>query len=257
MTKADAAIACMALALAFAGTTAQAPAPAQAPTEVPAAVPSDLPEIGRTRATSPACAAMRDLVIPSFAAARKADARFSETQTRLPKYAEIRADAKNDRNKTHDDSFRESMLSRLEQDAANLLGYSAFIGKALGDPRLSADSKDPDVQAERAQLQALYEMQQARAKMLAQLAARERVTMTQTQMAEVSMSGGRRQALPVSEDASPNPFETGAPGMPTFSGIAFADKATATNWGIGMAKAVAEAENRAAKSFLPLAQRCR
>ena len=244
--------AALSLLLAFAGTTAQAPAPAPAvaATEVPAAVPSDLPEIGRTKSASPACSAMRDLVIPSFAAARKADARFSETQTRLPKYAEIRAESKND-------AFQESMLSRLEQDASNLLGYAAFINKALGDPRLSADSKDPDVQAERTQLQSLYAMQQARAKMLAQFAIRERVTMTKSQMDGLSMSGGRNQLLPVSVDAAPNPFETGAPGMPTFSGIAFADKATATNWGVGMAKAVADAENSAAKSFLPLAQRCR
>ena len=249
--------AALALALAIAGTTAQVPAPA--PTEVPAAVPSDLPEIGRTKATTPACAAMRDLVIPSFAAAKKADARFVETQTRLPKYAEIRADAKNDRNKTRDDSFQESMLSRLEQDAANLLGYSAFIAKALGDPRLAADSKDPDVQDERAQLQAVYAVQQARAKMIAEFVARERMALSTGQL---TVDGTMQKMAPLPRAPEPTPQAvaadtTAAPGMPLFSGIAFADKDRANAWGRDMSKAVAAVENRAAKSFLPLAQRCR
>jgi hypothetical protein len=248
------------LALAFALALA-AVAASPAPTEVPAAAPPDLPEIGRTKATTPACAAMRDLVIPSFAAAKKADARFVETQTRLPKYAEIRADAKNDRNKTHDDSFQESMLSRLEQDAANLLGYAAFIAKALGDPRLAADSKDPDVQDERAQLQAVYAVQQARAKMIAEFAARERMTLSTGQLAPDG-TFYRKLLTPIPRAPEPTPQAvaadtTAAPGMPLFSGIAFVDKDRANAWGRDMTKAVTDAENRAAKSFLPVAQRCR
>ena len=256
MIRAGGVTAALALALAIAGTTAQVPAP----TEVPAAAPSDLPEIGRTKATTPACAAMRDLVIPSFAAAKKADARFVETQTRLPKYAEIRADAKSDRNKTHDDSFQESMLSRLEQDAANLLGYAAFIAKALGDPRLAADSKDPDVQDERAQLQAVYAVQQARAKMIAEFVARERMTLSTGQLAPDGTFYGKLTPIPRAPEPTPQAVAadtTAAPGMPLFSGIAFADKDRANAWGRDMTKAVTDAENRAAKSFLPLAERCR
>ncbi len=251
----SATFAALAVTLAFGGVAAQAPVP----TAVPAVVPSDLPEIGRTKSASPVCAAMRDLVIPSFAAARKADARFAETQTRLPKYAEIRADAKNDRNKTHDDVFQEMALSRIEQDAANLLGYAAFINKALGDPRLSADIKDPEVQAERSQLQSLYAIQAARAQMLAEFAARERVSLTRTQVADDG-SMNKRAPMPISPDPSPPvaaPDSTAAPGMPLFSGIAFADKERANAWTRDITKAVAASESTAAKTFLPLAQRCR
>lgn len=250
-----AAFAALALALALAGAGAQTPPPAT----VPAAIPSDLPEIGRTKSTTPVCAAMRDLVIPSFEAARRADARFAETQARLPKYAEIRADAKADRNKSRDDVFQESALSKLEQDAANLQAYAAFINKALGDPRLAADVKDPEVQAERAQLQALYAMQAARAQMLAQFAARERVTLTTGQLA---VDGTMQKLAPAPKSADPSPpvplpDATSAPGMPLFSGIAFADKERANAWTRDMAKAVADSENRAARTFLPIAQRCR
>jgi hypothetical protein len=251
MIAAGGSIAILVLTLAIAGPDAP----------VPAATPSDLPEIGHTKATTPACAAMRDLVIPSFDAARRADARFAETQTRLPRYAEARADVKNDRNATGTDNqitegLQESLLSRLDQDAANLLAYAAFINRALGDPRLAADSKDPDVQEERTQLQAVYAIQQARASMLAELAARDRVVLTRRQMAELKMPGKNAEPS-VNEGPSPQPFETAAPGLPTFTGNAFADKERARAWTRDMARAVADAENRAAKSFLPLAQRCR
>jgi hypothetical protein len=245
------AIAVMVLALTTPGMGASSPEPA----------PSDLPEIGHTKSTTPACAVMRDLVIPSFAAARRADARFAVTQTRLPRYAEARADVKNDRNTAGTDNqivegLQESLLSQIDQDAANMLGYAAFIGKALGDPRLAADSKDPDVQEERAQLQALYAVQQSRAAALAELAARDRVKLTTSQMGAARIKGKMAEAT-VSDAASPQPFETAAPAMPNFSGNSFADKQRMSAWTRDMAKAVADAENRAAKSFLPLAQRCR
>jgi hypothetical protein len=251
MIAAGGSIAILVLTLAIAG--------ADAP--VPAATPSDLPEIGRTKATTPACAAMRDLVIPSFEAARRADARFVDAQKRLLRYAEARVDVKNDRNQTGTDNqiqevSQEALLSQLDQDAASLLAHAAVINKALGDPRLPADSKDPDVREERAQLQALYAAQQARASMLAELASRDRVTLTQRQMAELDMTGKNAKAA-VHEGPPPQPFQTPPPGMPLLSRNGFADKQSLGVWTRDMATAVADAENRAAKSFLPIAQRCR
>ncbi|MBV8750453.1 MAG: hypothetical protein JO103_12160, partial [Candidatus Eremiobacteraeota bacterium] len=41
--------------------------------------PTALPPIGRVRAATPACTAMRDLVIPSFATALKSDAVFAQS----------------------------------------------------------------------------------------------------------------------------------------------------------------------------------
>ncbi len=229
-------------------------------TPAPDATPADLPEIGRTKATTPACAAMRDLVIPSFEAARRADARFVDAQKRLLRYAEARADVKNDRNQTGTDNqiqevSQEARLSQLDQDAANLLAHAAVINKALGDPRLPADSKDPDVREERAQLQALYAAQQARASMLAELGSRDRVTLTQRQMAELDMTGKNAKAA-VHEGPPPQPFRTPPPGMPLLSRNGFADKQSLGVWTGTMVKTVTDAENRAAKSFLPIAQRC-
>jgi hypothetical protein len=228
---------------------------------VPDTAPPDLPEIGRTKATTPACAAMRDLVIPSFAAAKRADARFVEAQKRLLRYGEVRAETKTDRNQTGTDNqiqevSQEALLSQLDQDASNLLAQAAIINKALGDPRLAADSKDPDVREERAQLQALYAAEQTRASMLAELASRDRVSLTQRQMDEVK-TGTKTAEMPVREGPPPQPFRTPPPGMPLLNRNGFADKESLGVWTGTMVKTVTDAESRAAKSFLPIAQRCR
>ena len=129
--------AAFALVLALAATAAaQAP-----PTPAPAPEGSPLPEIGRVRATAPACAAMRDLIMPSFAAARRADARFEQTRVHLPQYVEIVAD------KEHkSDVFRSSMLARLDAEASQILSETLVINKALGDPRMK-DTRDPAIAA--------------------------------------------------------------------------------------------------------------
>jgi len=244
-------IAVLMLALAGAGPVAPAPD----------ATPADLPEIGRTKATTPACAAMRDLAIPSFAAAKRADARFVEAQKRLLRYGEVRADTKTDLNQTGTDNqiqevSQETLISQLDQDASNLLAQAAIVNKALGDPRLAADSKDPDVREERAGLQALYTAQQTRASMLAELASRDRVLLTQRQMDEVKM-GTNIAEMPVREGPPPQPYRTAPPGMPLLGRNGFADKESLGVWSGTMVKAVTDAESRAAKSFFPIAQRCR
>ena len=115
--------------------------PAAAPTAAPETSP--LPEIGRVRSTAPACAALRDLIVPSFSAAQRADNRFVQTRLRLPQYAEIAADKEH-----HNDVFRTSALARLDADATALLTETQWLDKALRDPRLK-DTTDPQVVAER------------------------------------------------------------------------------------------------------------
>jgi hypothetical protein len=231
------------------------PAPAESPA---AAAGSPLPEIGRTRATSAACTAMRDLVIPAFAAARRADMRFAETQQRLPKYGTIVADPW-DRSTV----VREAALARLSSDAATLLQEAQQISKLLGDPRLSKDVTDPAVVAERTQLQEIYAAQQTRAAILSEFVQRESMT---TSRANVGMEDGgglnsKMRLAAQNVDAlpgTPMPAATRAPaGQPLMnSEFPVMNKATLNDWGNTVAKLVRDKENAAAKTFLPLAQAC-
>ena len=129
-----------------------------------AAPPSALPEIGRTRATSPACAVMRDLVIRRSPPAQRADARFGAVRTRLPQYIQLKADYNSQRAPVKSDGIMlESQFNRLSIDTASLLRDTDAIRKLLEDPRLSATSSDPTVREEREQLERLLAAQQARA----------------------------------------------------------------------------------------------
>jgi len=224
-------------------------------TETPAPAPtSALPEIGRVRAATPACAAMRDLVIPSFAAARRADARFTQTRARLPQYVEYIDDAEH-----RTDVFRESALSRLDQDATAILNETLVINKALGDPRFK-DPTDPVVVAEKAQLEQLYDTQQARANQLQEFVMRQRVAIAKNGIDDPSAFTGNRkiQGPNVGPPVAPIPNFTAPPGMPVLGGrIAMADKAAINDWSGSMAAAVRASENQAARAFLSIAHGCR
>src|ERR1700681_2652383 len=114
------ALLCVLVAFATVAAAAPPPSPVPGATEAPPTV--QLPEIGRIRATAPACAAMRDLVVPSFAAVQRADARFAETRKRLPQYVDI-LDDKENRNGV----FRQSALAKLDADATALLNEALIL----------------------------------------------------------------------------------------------------------------------------------
>ncbi|HEY0384077.1 MAG TPA: hypothetical protein VGC72_17940 [Candidatus Elarobacter sp.] len=248
-----------ALAIAFAAAPTPKPTPFAIGTlqpfgtETPAPA-STLPEIGRVRAATPACAAMRDLIIPSFAAARRADIRFAETRARLPQYIDFADDPEH-----NNDIFRTSALAKLDADATAILNHTLVLNKALGDPRFK-DTTDPVVVAEKAQLQQLYNTQQARANQLQEFVMRERNVVAKHGMEDSNAFKGRN--IPVNMDAqappAPMPSLTAPPGMPLLNGrIALADKASINDWSGQMAAAVAASENQAARTFLPIARSCR
>jgi hypothetical protein len=248
-----------ALAIAF----ATAPTPKPTPfalgtlqpfgTETPAP-PSNLPEIGRVRAATPVCAAMRDLIIPSFAAARRADARFSETRVRLPKYIEIADDPEH-----RTDVFRESALSKLDADATQILNETLVLNKALGDPRFK-DPTDPQVIAAKNQLQQLYATQQARANQLQEFVMRQRNEIAKNGIGDNSAFASRKQPYQTADNTplKPPPSLNAPRGMPLINGkIAMADQQSLNEWSGQMAAAVRASENLAAQTFLPIAQSCR
>jgi hypothetical protein len=222
----------------------------------PDATPSGpaLPEIGRTRANTPACAAMRDLVIPAFAAAQRADARFVETRKALPRYAEIAAD-RDPRERTG--IHREAGLARLGTDASRLLQEALTIKKALEDPRLAKSSTDPQVVTERAQLEQLYAVQRARADALNEFVMREHAALAPP---PANNGTARRTSAPPVDEPPPItiPADSGPRGMPLLTGInPDEDKRRMDDWGTSISLVVRRSEAEAAVTFLPIAQGCR
>ncbi len=263
MLKVAASLAAAAVVAVTAGASA-APDPAATPFAIGTFQPvpvnagpfsAPLPNIGRTRSVSPACAAMRDLIVPSFAAAVRADKRFAETRKRLPSYAEIVDDPSH-----ADDAFRDAALHKLSQDATSLMQEALVLNKALGDPRISADIKDPQVVAQRRQLEQLYESQATRANLLNEFVIREQSAAAKRGLEDNGAFGNRLTAgLQPNPHVAGNPLpaQTAPPNMPLRSGIALADKNTLQDWGTSIAVYVRKSENEAAKTFYPIAQSCR
>jgi hypothetical protein len=251
----------IALMMVLVATPAPAPAPASVSTPFPIgslqpfgttpAPLSTLPNIGHVRSTTAACAAMRDLIIPSFTAARKADVRFAQTQVRLPQYADLVDDELR-----REPIYRETALARLDDDAMSLLEQSLVLNRALGDPRLSPKSTDPDVVAERAALERLYEAQKSRADLLNDFVIRQRAA-----IATAGFDTSTKDMVKTQPNQTPAPIPipnlTAPPGMPLFTGSDLGDKNNVREWGNNMTAHVRYNENLAAKTFLPIAQRCR
>jgi hypothetical protein len=245
----------LALVVALAAAT-PAPTPFPLGTLVPfgapnAPTPPPLPEIGRVRSATPSCAAMRDLVIPAFAAARRSDVKFDETRKRLPDYAELVADPLH-----RADIYRESALARIDNDATALLNEALTMSKALGDPRL-ANKADPEVVAEKNALNELYLAVQARANTLTEFVTRQRVAIAKAGIDDNSALFGGPHAPPAIQTSAPTPVLTAPPGMPVLVGNNFTDKAEMNQWSGDMSRVVRYYENEAAKTFLPIARKCR
>ncbi|HEX3466610.1 MAG TPA: hypothetical protein VHT05_00760 [Candidatus Elarobacter sp.] len=212
---------------------------------------SSLPNIGRVRANSPACAAMRDLIIPSFVAARQADARFAQTQVRLPQYADLIDDPLH-----RADVYRESALAKLDQDAGELLRDALIVNKALGDPRLSAEQTDPDVVAERKALEQLYDAEKTRANLLNEFVMRQRNAIATAGIDTSANDYAAPNGQAPTEQPHPSPVLTAPPGMPVLIGNNLSDRSQARQWGADLTANVAYNEDQAAKTFLPIARGC-
>jgi hypothetical protein len=208
---------------------------------------------------------MRDLVVPAFAAARRADMRFEDTRKRLVRYATFASD-----NGTHigarhdvDDGavFRESELARLDTDVSRLLQEAQTIRKLMDDPRLAPDSKDPLVQTERAQLGSVYDQQQRRAALLAEFVQRESMSANKNLVGMGNNLGIASRDGTFAKDPDPTPQSappppSAAPGMPSLSRFDVADRSRLGEWGDRAALAVRASENQAAKAFLGIAKAC-
>jgi hypothetical protein len=207
------------------------------------------PNIGRVRSVAPACASMRDLVIPSLAAAQRADARFVETRKRLPMYADVVDDPEH-----RAGVLREFALSKLDADATALLKEALVINRALGDPRLSKTSNDPGVLAERAELERVYDAQMVRASLLEEFVIRQHAAIAKNGIDDSVPS--RDLTPPSAAPYAPDPTQTAPPNMPAFNGNSLSDKQHVDDWARDISGGIRDSENRAAKAFLPIAKSC-
>lgn len=228
---------------------AQVVPPAHPPSPAPT-----LPPIGRVRATVPACVVTRDLVIPSFAAARRTDAAFAAAQQKLRKYVQI----KDDDQLRHTPIYREGALAHLDTDLTTMMKEVYSMRTMLSDPRLQ-NSADKDVVAMHDQLVQLYGAEATRANVLYEYVTRERVDINKTDpnLTDNSALSPAKPQLGPAAVQTPIPGATFPPaGMPNLLGIGMNDVRAIDDWGNGYARMVRTSENQAAKTFLPIAQSC-
>lgn len=244
------------LALVAALAAAFAP-PAASQSVEPSASPTTLPDIGRVRASSTACSAVRDLIVPSVLAVRRGNARYLDVEKRLHRYVQIVDDEDFKQNSV----YRQGALGQLDVDVIALKREALEINKALGDPRLSERSAESDrtIATLRSQLEQMYDAQATRVNLLQEYVIREHVAINKADLQQSdpfgSGSRGVAAALPTS---SPLPGSTPPPfGMPEFHGLAMADTASIDDWAHGADAYARSPEREAARNFSAAADRCR
>jgi hypothetical protein len=215
------------------------------PTPTPAPI---VPEIGRARASAPACSVLNALIAPSFTAVQSADQRFADASANLPDYARI-----------IDDPFnrfgpqRESLLSKIESALIAMQNNARAIYSALNDPRLSKTITDPDVQTERTQLEQVYATQMARIKVLNEFVMRQQVAIMRHDPRVGSID--TRVATP-----SPQPGDDSRPPVfdqPHLQGIGSNDSQQMSDWTLGITVAMRRSEAKAAQALGSVAAACR
>jgi hypothetical protein len=239
----------MAFALAVAVATPNPFSLAPFPTQAPA-LASPLPEIGRVRSATPACAVIRDLVAPAYAAALRADGRFAALRKTLPKYV----DAIDDAQAARYGSAQTMMLAKLDREADALREEAMVVNRALSDPRL-AKPTDPQVILEKRELEQLYARQSGRANVAWEFVMRQRVAIARSG-AGMGESPGFATMPPVSDpNAMPAPAPLGQP--PPLHGNDLADKNALEDWAKDITVQVRTSMHQMAQNLLPIANSCR
>jgi hypothetical protein len=144
------------------------------------------------------------------------------------------------------------MLAQLERDAQTLRDEALIMNHALGDPRL-AHPTDPQVVAERRELQQLFDVQSGRANLLWEFVMRERAALIRTGSGIGNASGYAR--FPTRE---PRAETTPAFGMPPpLRGNDLTDKAGLDDWHKAVTVQVRASEHQMARALLPVSNTCR
>ena len=223
------------------------------PTPAPAAaVP--LPEIGRTRSNSRACTAYRDLVVPSLSAVLNADARFVKAREHIATYADHLDD------KYASAALKTRGLDEIDRDGLAMLKETLVLNRALGDSRLN-NANDPQIQAERATLEQLYEAQSARAWTLVNFSRAAKYGNLRNLGSRDPSTGVGMSASAQDADAGPSPAPNARPtaenAFPQLSGIPIDDKRALEGWGTNLGDQVRTAEVGVAPTLVSLSRGCR
>jgi len=242
--------------LALVAVLAASAPPAASQSVEPSANPTTLPDIGRVRASSTACSAVRDLIVPSVRAVQRANARYLDVENRLHRYVQIVDDEDYKQNSV----YRQGALGQLDIDVIALKREALEINKALGDPRLSERSaqSDKSIATLRNQLEEVYAAQATRVNLLQEYVVRERVALNKTDFPQSDPYGSGSHA-PASPLPTPSPLPGSTPpplGMPQFNGIAFADAHAIDDWSHGADAYARAPERNAAREISSVAQRC-
>jgi hypothetical protein len=257
MTRAGIAPALCALAVALpasgAGVAAQTASPAPGATT--------LPEIGRVRATSAACAVLRDVAIPAVAASQRADARFGEMQTTmLPNFASVRSEYFSQRAPVKSDGiFFEAQFAHLSDNLTGQLQQLETMRKLLDDPRL-AHATDPAIVAQRTTLEAVYAAQQERVRVLFAFLQRQAKTMQRNMVGWEDPDAIAKMNMPRNPDQAwerRDPYNHYIPpGMPVLTGFVLEDKERLNRWTTTLGNAVAVNEGAAQTVARAVARGC-
>jgi hypothetical protein len=222
-------------------------------------------EIGRVRANSAACLVSRDVVIPAFAAAMHADTTFKVAAPQFGLYAAAKAETHTlptnigakTRMVANDpwSATNQMYLAKLDQALANITKDVLTISQALGDKRISADSTDPAVQAQREQLLKLEQIQKSRALALREFIMRESMGIGRDTGDSSALSTGMVDMNTVME-GTPSAVDLVTFGQPQLNGLAQNDKSSMNDWTASIERAVHANENPIAKTFFDIAKAC-
>jgi hypothetical protein len=249
-----------------------------------------VPEIGRTKSKAPACAALQELVAPSFAAARRVDQQFAQSAPQFAAYAGAKdastplptnikhAGGGTDQPDSADFAVKprgaedldsvnpDAYIARLDKALAGMKQDILAIAKALGDPRLTSDSPDRAVQSEREALLRLFLAQASRAATLQEFLDRERLNRIKADTTltdngafwPAGVGGSASEKIAAQAEAALSSGHVPLlVGQPMLGGLAANDKQSVNDWTASIARIVHDNENLAAKTFLEIAQSCK
>lgn len=232
---------------------------------------------------------MRDLVLPSYAAIRDADARFRTMTVSLASLAENSVSGGpsrfvSSRERATNDPIQERDAFIAGQQLATMMQDLVRVSDALGDPRLSTDSPDTDLQTERTELTRMYEIEAARANLLFEFLMRRSTNVSHREatalvaLTSAPTAGQSGLSNPRSEAASDMPtladpdggpaagserrtstlasIESRPIGFPQISSIGFVAKRQMTEWANDIAAHVASTTNVAVRALVPIANGC-
>jgi hypothetical protein len=247
-------------ALFFTADPTPPPVPVSPLTLLNVAVP-ELPEIGRVRATTPSCAILHDLLIPSFLAAKRADDRFATISTAGPAYAGGASRDVGEENLSFESRYGSDearQLSHMDQALSVMLRERKNIETALSDPRFAANADDPKVAEEQKQLRTLLDAQGQRASLLNEFVTRENMFAAKQDVVGgngLGVGGRRGQALSAPAPTRATPAPEGMPDL--HKQIPENDALQMITWYRSLNLGVHAAEFTAATSFLNQAKECK